>query len=80
MRSVVHLAEARAQPIPSVVQRCEELLEMARRGEIRGVFVAYVGLERTVGTVSDLGDAGEAVLHYAMAGAAHRMLSEGWRS
>lgn len=44
------------QPIPDVVEKCEQLLERARSGEIRGIGIAAVILNSEVTTAFIGGD------------------------
>ena len=42
--TVVSLAEKKAEPVPDIVEKCEELLARAKSGELREIcFVVMVG-------------------------------------
>ena len=75
-RKVVSLAERRLEPVPEVVAGIANLLDMAKRGEVRGYVIAVSADGGCDGTGYEIGDGTIAQLVLAIERAKLRLLTE----
>lgn len=62
-RTLVSLAERRLEPREDVVETLQELLDAAKRGEVRGVAVGFVLIGTEAGWSYATGDASHGALY-----------------